>query len=203
MAGFTTAFATVAIAGIGDKSFLTALALAACHKARWVFTGCIAALTFGTALWILLGAWMSTMIPVEAIKTVSGITFIFFGLKAFYEAISAKIRPQKTEQENNCHQKFSNSSHAPSANAVIRNSFTTTFIAEFGDRTQLTLLALAAGPNISAEDIFTGATAANLILLILAVTSGKFLRNWLCQKKILLISSGLFLTLGIKIILFS
>ncbi|WP_413440923.1 TMEM165/GDT1 family protein [Synechococcus sp. MIT S1220] len=203
MAGFTTAFATVAIAGIGDKSFLTALALAACHKARWVFTGCIAALTFGTALWILIGAWMSTMIPVEAIKTVSGITFIFFGLKALSEAMSAKMRPKKIEPENSCHQKILNSHHPTSANAVIRNSFTTTFIAEFGDRTQLALLALAAGPNISAEDIFTGATAANSILLILAVTSGKFMKSWLCKKKILLISAGLFLILGTKILLFS
>ncbi len=203
MAGFTTAFATVAIAGIGDKSFLTALALAACHKARWVFTGCIAALTFGTALWILIGAWMSTVIPVEAIKTVSGITFIFFGLKALSEAMSAKMRPKKIESENSCHQKLLNSYHATSPNSVIRNSFTTTFIAEFGDRTQLALLALAAGPNISAEDIFTGATAANSILLILAVTSGKFLKSWLCQKKILLVSAGLFLTLGTKILLFS
>ena len=203
MAGFTTAFATVAIAGIGDKSFLTALALAACHKARWVFTGCIAALTFGTALWILIGAWMSTVIPVEAIKTVSGITFIFFGLKALSEAMSAKMRPKKIESENSCHQKLLNSYHATSPNSVIRNSFTTTFIAEFGDRTQLALLALAAGPNISAEDIFTGATAANSILLILAVTSGKFLKSWLCQKKILLVSAGLFLILGTKILLFS
>lgn len=202
MAGFSTAFATVAIAGIGDKSFLTALALAARHKARWVFTGCITALTFGTALWIGMGAWMSTMIPVDTIKMISGITFIFFGLKALSEGISAASQ-RNNKQVDNSEQNHIVASSTQSANAVIRSSFTTTFIAEFGDRTQLALLALAAGPNISAEDIFTGATAANLILLLLAVSSGKFLKNWLCDKKILFVSAGLFLALGIKILLFS
>ena len=70
MAGFTTAFATVALAGIGDKSFLTALALAARHKARWVFTGSVAALTIGAGLWIGMGSWLSTFVSTDTVKFV-------------------------------------------------------------------------------------------------------------------------------------
>ncbi|NBQ26154.1 MAG: TMEM165/GDT1 family protein, partial [Verrucomicrobia bacterium] len=68
MAGFTTAFATVALAGIGDKSFLTALALAARHKARWVFTGSVSALTLGAGIWIAMGAWLGTIVSTDTVR---------------------------------------------------------------------------------------------------------------------------------------
>ena len=198
LAGFTTAFATVAVAGIGDKSFLTALLLAAKHKARWVFTGSVLALTIGAGLWISVGVWMRTFISMDVIKIVSGITFLFFGLKAFAEGFGLFA------SEHGCIKgdlRLSTAKlHLP-ANAVIRNSFTTTFLAEFGDRTQLALLALAAGPDISAESIFTGAVAANMLLATAAVTSGKLLKQRVCQKKISLISGSLFIALGIKILL--
>ena len=83
MAGFTTAFATVAVAGIGDKSFLTALVLAARHKARWVFTGSVLALTIGAGLWIGIGVWLRSHISMDVIRVVSGTTFLAFGFKAF------------------------------------------------------------------------------------------------------------------------
>ena len=199
MAGFTTAFATVAVAGIGDKSFLTALLLAARHKARWVFTGSVLALTIGAGIWICMGVWMRSVISMDLIKIVSGFTFLLFGLKALAEGFGLT-------QENQCNKsdggsKATNTSLQLPANAVIRNSFTTTFLAEFGDRTQLALLALAAGPDISAESIFTGAVAANIVLAIAAVTSGKFLKSKLCQKKVAIFSGTLFLILGLKILL--
>ena len=197
MAGFTTAFATVAVAGIGDKSFLTALVLAARHKARWVFTGSFLALTTGAALWISLGVWMQTHISMEIIKLVSGVTFLGFGIKAYADAyFSHKGQPGETDRPS-----IPEETITLSANAVIRGSFATTFLAEFGDRTQLALLGLAAGPDISAESIFTGAVAANILLAIGAVTSGKYLRQWICQKRIALVSGTLFMALGVKILM--
>ena len=197
MAGFTTAFATVAVAGIGDKSFLTALVLAARHKARWVFTGSFLALTTGAALWIGLGAWMQTHISMEIIKLVSGVTFLGFGIKAYVDAyISHSDQPGEI-----AHSPIPEEGITLSANAVIRGSFTTTFLAEFGDRTQLALLGLAAGPDISAESIFTGAVAANILLAIGAVTSGKCLSRRICQKRIALVSGTLFIALGVKILM--
>ena len=199
MAGFTTAFATVAIAGIGDKSFLTALILAAQHKARWVLTGSITALTLGTGLWIGLGLWISQYVSIDAIRLISGTTFLCFGLKAVAEGIQYQRGHHSKQQllQNNHNE---DGTQPLSANAVIRNSFMTTFIAEFGDRTQLALLVLAAGPNMSVESIFSGAVLANTLLATAAVTSGKFLKEILCQKKIALISGALFIGIGLKIL---
>jgi putative Ca2+/H+ antiporter (TMEM165/GDT1 family) len=199
LAGFTTAFATVAVAGIGDKSFLTTFLLAARHKARWVFTGSVLALTIGAGLWICIGVWMRSTVSIDLIKTVSGITFLLFGIKSLADGFGiTTVKPAKTTIEEQ--RTFDSSLHLP-ANAVIRNSFTTTFLAEFGDKTQLALLALAAGPDISAESVFTGAVAANIFLAIAAVTSGKLLKSKICQKKIAIISGVLFVILGIKILL--
>ena len=198
LAGFTTAFATVAVAGIGDKSFLTTFLLAARHKARWVFTGSVLALTIGAGLWISLGVWMRSTVSIDLIKIVSGITFLLFGVKALADGFG--ITTKKHNNLNKEEKGSVDSSLQLPANAVIRNSFTTTFLAEFGDKTQLALLALAAGPDISAESIFTGAVVANIILAIAAVTSGKFLKSRICQKKVAIFSGALFIVLGIKIL---
>ena len=198
MAGFTTAFATVALAGIGDKSFLTALALAARHKARWVFTGSVSALTIGAALWIIMGSWLSTFVSTDTVKFVSGFTFLTFGVVALKQAYQCHSNPENAP--HNITGKWTDRNTPKGAEVVIRDSFTTTFLAEFGDRTQLALLALAAGPNISAPSIFSGAVAANILLAIAAVSSGKLLKNHLCHKKISLCSGILFIALGAKIL---
>ena len=197
MAGFTTAFATVAVAGIGDKSFLTALLLAARHKARWVFTGSVLALTIGAGLWIGIGVWLRSHISMDVIRVISGTTFLAFGLKAF---VDTWRHHQQNIRQIDQQSPVGERSRLP-CHAVIRDSFTTTFLAEFGDRTQLALLALAAGPNLSTESIFTGAVSANIVLAIAAVTSGKFLKQHICHKRISFISGALFTTLGLKILL--
>ena len=201
MAGFTTAFATVAIAGVGDKSFLTTLLLAARHKARWVFTGSVSALTIGAGLWIAAGVWMKSIISIDTIQIISGVAFLLFGVNAFVEARRIESSLCAFTDEGKVKNTFQSGGLALPANTIIRNSFTTTFLAEFGDRTQLALLALAAGPNISAESIFSGAVAANILLAIMAVSSGKYLRNRLCQKRLSYISGALFIALGIYILL--
>ena len=198
MAGFTTAFATVALAGIGDKSFLTALALAARHKARWVFVGSVSALTIGAGLWIGMGAWLNTLVSTETVKFVSGITFLAFGALALSQVYQCHSNPEIDAKLTS--DKLMRDVSDQGAEIVIRNSFTTTFLAEFGDRTQLALLALAAGPNISASSIFTGAVAANFLLVIAAVSSGKLLRNHLSYKKLSFCSGILFLALGVRIL---
>ncbi|WP_186498939.1 TMEM165/GDT1 family protein [Synechococcus sp. A15-24] len=200
MAGFTTAFATVAIAGVGDKSFLTTLVLAARHKARWVFTGSVSALTIGAGLWITAGVWMKSVISIDTIQIFSGVAFLLFGANAFLEARKMKSSLHVATNEEGTKKTFESVELAMPANEVIRNSFATTFLAEFGDRTQLALLALAAGPNISAESIFSGAVAANFLLAIMAVSSGKCLKKRLCQKRLLYISGALFIALGINIL---
>ena len=201
MAGFTTAFATVAIAGIGDKSFLTTLVLAARHKARWVFTGSVSALTIGAGLWITAGVWMKTVVSIDTIQLISGVAFLLFGVNALVEARRMETRSHNNKAPENNSNTLQLTRPSMPANAVIRDSFTTTFLAEFGDRTQLALLALAAGPNISAESIFSGAVAANILLAIMAVWSGKCLKNRLCHKRLSYISGTLFIVIGINILL--
>lgn len=200
MAGFSTAFATVAIAGIGDKSFLTTLVLAAKHKARWVFTGSVLALTIGAGLWITAGVWMKSIVSIDTIQIISGVAFLLFGVNALVEAGKMESRSHIDTEAEDCRNTLQLTSASIPANAVIRNSFTTTFLAEFGDRTQLALLALAAGPNISAESIFSGAVAANIFLTVMAVSSGKCLKNRLCQKRLTYVSGALFISLGINIL---
>ncbi|NCG17142.1 MAG: TMEM165/GDT1 family protein [Synechococcales cyanobacterium H12SWP_bin.12] len=191
MAGFSTALATVALSGIGDKTFLTAIALATRHRARWVFTGSVSALTIGAGIWIATGAWLQTFVAIETIQLRAGITFLIFGVNALLNA----LKLHKSNLQANYIEKKNRNIALP-ANAVIRNSFTTTFLAEFGDKTQFALLGLAAVPNLSAMSIFSGAVAANILLAVIAVTAGNYLKKMICQKKLTFFGGILFIVLG-------
>ena len=69
-----------------------------------------------------------------------------------------------------------------------------------GFTTAFATVALAASPNISAPSIFSGAVAANILLAIAAVSSGKLLRNHLSYKKLSFCSGILFIALGVRIL---
>ena len=102
MAGFSTALATVALSGIGDKTFLAAIALAARHRARWVFTGSVSALTIGAGIWIATGVWLQTVVAIETIQLVAGITFIIFGINALFDTFKRhKTDLQAKNREEN------------------------------------------------------------------------------------------------------
>jgi len=76
-----TAFATVFLAELGDKTQLATLTFAAEGKSRWaVFFGAAAALVTTSAIAVLAGEAVSRVVPVLWLKRVAGAAFIAIGL---------------------------------------------------------------------------------------------------------------------------
>ena len=86
MEGFTTTFATVAIADLVDKSLSTTLVVVARYKAEWIFIGNVSALSIGAGLWITAGLRMQSIVSIDTIPIISGVAFLLFGANALDEA---------------------------------------------------------------------------------------------------------------------
>jgi putative Ca2+/H+ antiporter (TMEM165/GDT1 family) len=78
-------------------------------------------------------------------------------------------------------------------------SFGIMFIAELGDKTQLTILSLA-GRFRSPWTVFAGAALAMVLATGLGVLVGSFLPTLIGERAVRLVSGGLFILFGILVL---
>jgi len=84
---FATAFVTVFVAELGDKTQLAALGLAAGSRARWtVFLGASLALVCTTAIAIVAAEGIGRVISPLALRRASSVRFIALGAWGLYAA---------------------------------------------------------------------------------------------------------------------
>ena len=77
---FVTAFVTVLLAELGDKTQLATMALAAGGHARWlVFLGAALALVTSSALAVLVGSALGQVVPTLWLRRSAGVLMIALG----------------------------------------------------------------------------------------------------------------------------
>lgn len=150
-----TTFGLVAIAEMGDKSQLVCMGLAARHRGLPVFTGAMAAFALLNLIAVVFGAGVAQWLPVWVIAAVVAVLFLIFGIQSWRagreseEAVSCPTRP----------------------GGALLGTFLLIFAAEFGDKTQLTVAALAGSEG--AAPVWIGATAALALTTLLGVVAGR------------------------------
>lgn len=80
-------------------------------------------------------------------------------------------------------------------------SFTVVFLAELGDKTQLMAMALSSSKQDSCWSVFFGSSLALICTSAIAVFTGGILAKYIPQKYILLLSSVLFIMLGVVMLI--
>jgi putative Ca2+/H+ antiporter (TMEM165/GDT1 family) len=159
---FTTTlstFALIFLAEIGDKSQLVCVLLASRHRGIPVFLGASVAFMLLNILAVTVGAAASQAVPEWVLAILVALLFAFFGVKALLE------------QGDNGEQVDELPGHG-----VFVVAFLMIFVAEFGDKTQLTVAALGAAANPIA--VYIGATTALITTTLFGVLGGK----WLTQR---------------------
>ncbi len=153
-----TSYALIIAAEIGDKSQLVCMTLAARHRAMPVILGAIAAFALLNTLAVSFGLAIANWIPEYLVATVVTILFAVFGLHALL--FNEEDDAEEQIQEKSGH-----------------NLFFTTFlliaVAEFGDKTQLAVVALSTTALPAA--IWIGSTLALVTTSILGVIAGRTL----------------------------
>ena len=78
---FSSAFALIFIAELGDKTQLAALGLSATNSSTGsVLVGSVLGISLATVLGVLAGRWLSAWINPQHLRLAGGTLFIVFGL---------------------------------------------------------------------------------------------------------------------------
>ena len=131
---FLKVFFTELIAEMGDKTQLMLIALTSKYKLRDIILGTAAAILVLNGLAVLAGGLVSEFIPAWLIKTIAALAFLYF-------AASTITGDDDDEEEEGGKSKIK---FAPLA------VFCTFFVAELGDKTQLTAITFGANEGMGA-----------------------------------------------------
>lgn len=220
--GFIAAASVIVVSELGDKTWFIAAIMAMRHSRLAVFLGAMAAQGVMTMLSACLG-WMTQLIPRRLTFYVSTALFAIFGLKLLYEGWQMKpgegqeeyeeanAEVQKCELDSESTRFLtleSGQSRENSSGGVCRilafvsniflKSFTLTFLAEWGDRSQITTIILGARENV--YGVIIGAIIGHAICTGIAVVGGRLLAQRISIRTVTLISGVVFLIFALSAI---
>jgi putative Ca2+/H+ antiporter (TMEM165/GDT1 family) len=175
-----TSFVLIAAAEMGDKSQLVCMTLAARHRAMPVILGAVAAFTFLNTLAVVFGVAIANWLPDYVVSGVVSVLFLVFGIHAL------RANGDDDDEES----LIEKSSH---------NIFFTTFlliaVAEFGDKTQLAVVALSS--TQIPLGVWLGSTAGLAFTSILGCIAGRTILQKLSLVGLHKISGAFFILLAI------
>lgn len=175
-------FITIGLAELGDKTQLSILLLSSKTKKHLeLLLGVMAAFLITDGVAVLIGSWLTSVVPMVWIKIVSGVIFIVFGVLT--------LRDTDEEARDKLY----------SPNAFIAG-FVIIFLTEWGDKTQIAaaLFATEYHPGL----VLFSTLAALAILSVMAVYLGKFISDKIDKKIISKIAGILFVLIGASFFLF-
>ncbi|HHH39648.1 MAG TPA: TMEM165/GDT1 family protein [Sedimenticola sp.] len=172
-------FALLFVAEMGDKTQLMAMTLAHRYPPRPVIAGVLLAFLVLDLAAVLLGDALSGLLPRHLLLLVAAALFLFFAWRSWVAS------GEEEEEETGL-----DSRH------VLLASFSLIFVAELGDKTQLTLIALAAGSD-DLWAVFIGGTLALWAVSLLGILAGAKLLRHLPREWVHRASALLFTLFGL------
>ena len=151
----STSFLLIAVAEIGDKSQLVCMTLAARHRAAPVLLGAIASFAFLNSLAVIFGSAIAGWFPAYIISAIVAILFAVFGIHSLC-----------ANDEGEDEEVIEKSGHG-----LFFTTFLLITVAEFGDKTQLAVVALSSTALPVA--VWIGATSALVLTSALGVMAGR------------------------------
>jgi putative Ca2+/H+ antiporter (TMEM165/GDT1 family) len=188
LVAFGAALGLIALLELGDKTQMLTISLAARRPWAAVLagaaTGLVAATAVGAAIGGVLAAALTGWLPL--IKVAGGLVFIAIGAWTIIQEGKRHDTPDAPV--------------LPSNRNAFLESAGLLFVAEFGDKTQLAVLILAAS-YVAPISVFVGASLAVILIAVTSVIIGTNLARFLAKRWLGLLSSSLFLVAGGLLIL--
>ncbi|XP_044487557.1 GDT1-like protein 1, chloroplastic isoform X2 [Mangifera indica] len=202
--GFASAFLLIFFSELGDKTFFIAALLAARNSAATVFIGTFGALAAMTIISVILGRTFhyvdeilpfrfgETDLPIDDIAAV--FLLVYFGVSTLLDASSSdglKAEDEQKKAELAVSEFSGNGAGILAAANTIISTFLLVFVAEWGDKSFFSTIALAAAS--SPLGVIGGALAGHGVATLLAVLGGSLLGTFLSEKAIAYVGGALFL----------
>lgn len=163
---FISSFGLIFLAELGDKTQLTAMALALRYPWKRIFIGIAAAFTVLNLAAVLVGKLLFLVLPLFWVTLVSALLFLYFGYSTLRHACDAE----------------DDDTPPPTAADAVRTAFLMIFMAELGDKTQLVTASQAAqhsGSLSGIATVFVASTLALWLVSLIGIFAGKQLVKYI------------------------
>ncbi len=179
---FYSTFGLIFLAELGDKTQLTAMALALRYPWQRIFVGIAAAFALLNIAAVLVGRVLFILLPVFWVTLVSALLFLYFGVTTLRHA------PDDDDD-----------GPPPTAASAARTAFIMIFMAELGDKTQLVTASQAARHSADLGGmgmVFLSSTLALWAVSLVGIFAGKQLVRFIPLRWIHRAAGGMFLVFG-------
>jgi putative Ca2+/H+ antiporter (TMEM165/GDT1 family) len=173
-----TSYVLIVAAEMGDKSQLVCMTLAARHKAMPVILGAVAAFALLNTLAVVFGVAIANWLPEYVVAITVAVLFTVFGIHS--------LRVQEPDADEDVQEKSNHS--------LFFTTFLLITVAEFGDKTQLAVVALSS--TAAPIAVWLGSTAALASTSILGVLAGRTILQKIPLVLLHKISGSIFLVLA-------
>ncbi|CAI0552450.1 unnamed protein product [Linum tenue] len=197
--GFTKSLAMTILSEIGDKTFIAAAILAMRHPRRLVLAGCLGALIVMTMLSAVVGwaapnllsrTWTHHITTVDADELAE----VEAELDADWKSgAGANKEDSKNGDES---KKKKRPFMAQFFSPILLKAFSITFFGEWGDKSQLATIGLAADEN--PFGVVLGGILGQALCTTAAVVGGKSLASQISERMVALSGGILFIVFGIQ-----
>ncbi|XP_061357422.1 GDT1-like protein 4 [Gastrolobium bilobum] len=189
----------IMVSEIGDETFIIAALMAMRHPKSTVLSGALAALVVMTVLSTGLGRIVPNLISRKHTNSAATVLYAFFGLRLLYIAWRSDSKTSQKKEMEEVEEKLEGGQGKTSyrrffsrfCTPIFLESFILTFLAEWGDRSQIATIALATHKN--ALGVAVGATIGHTICTSLAVVGGSMLASRISQRTVATVGGLLFL----------
>lgn len=219
--GFFNSLVVILVTEIGDKTFFIAAVLAMRNGRLVVYLGAMGALAIMHILSSLMGFALPALLPRVYTHYASACLFVYFGAKLLKDAYemngegpseelqeveeelinkkegaAAEDETRQSELEEADGSK-SKKFHPPRTDnwKVFVQALTLTFLAEWGDRSQIATIALAASKNVGG--VIAGGLLGHAFCTGLAVIGGRLLAARISERTVAIMGGVLFMVFAV------
>lgn len=178
-------FLTVIVSELGDKTFISTAILAMKYSKSAVLTGNLLSMSLMMLIASYIGYTVMIFIDPHHVKLFSILVFGLFSILAFWEAYKGS-----KDQDEILSQVFK-----PKWHSVLWQTAVLIFFAEWGDKSQIGIIALSA--NNSIPLVLTGAIGAIICCGFTAILCGEFFNRYVSENLMEYISGLVFLSFAL------
>uniref|UniRef100_A0A7S2WN62 GDT1 family protein n=1 Tax=Mucochytrium quahogii TaxID=96639 RepID=A0A7S2WN62_9STRA len=192
----------IVVSELGDETFIIAAIMAMRHPQCIVFTGSVFALYLITILSSAFGFLLPIVISLELTQKTATFMYFFFGVRLVWIGCSTSSEdtpPSEMVQVEKVIISTKRNVFRAYVNRVfsqtLLEAFLLTFLAEWGDRSQIATITLAS--HSDPYGVTVGAFIGHTICTAVAVLGGRLLASQISQKTVALAGACTFFVFGI------
>jgi Ca2+/H+ antiporter, TMEM165/GDT1 family len=180
-----SSFLTVIVSELGDKTFIATAMLAMKYSKSAVFAGNVLSMTLMMIFAAYIGYTVMVFIDPNYVKILSILVFVHFATISFWGA----YKNSKEDEDINT------GSHKNNWVSILWQTMVIVFFAEWGDKSQIGIIALSA--IHPAMLVIIGAIAAILCCALTAIAFGKIFNTYVSGTHMEIVSGTIFLLFAV------